>query len=191
MNNYFYLDQADKQQGPISPDKFAKCGVKRSTMVWCSGMAEWQRAEDVPELRNFFDGQQGQDTPPEPPHSTSYERTYNNDNYSYSNRDDNRQTGFTQCPETHMVGAVIATAVSFVFGFSILGILAGLVAIYNADSVSTNYRRGYLDEAEYASRKAKKWMKISLILWAITRLIIIPFYVLFVALFAFNPMYYW
>lgn len=179
MNNYFYLDATNKQQGPITPDKFAACGVTRSTMVWRSGMDEWQRAEELPELNNYFDGYDSQETPPEPPHHSTYnDRNYYQDNRTYDNY--NGQPRFTQCPETHMMGAVIATLISFIFGCSILGTLAGLVAIYNADSVSTNYRRGYLDEAEYASEKAKKWMKISIIVWVITRLLILPFYIIIV-----------
>lgn len=188
MNNYFYLDATNKQQGPITPDKFAACGVMRSTMVWRSGMSEWQRAEELPELNNFFDNNESQETPPEPPHhSTNNDRNYYQDTHTYDNY--NGRPEFTQCPETHMMGAVIVTAISLFFGFSILGTLAGLVAIYNADSVSTNYRRGYFDEAEYASEKAKKWMKISLIVWVITRILDLVFLFLW-GIFVFNPLLY-
>lgn len=188
MNNYFYLDSTNKQQGPITPDKFAACGVTRSTMVWRSGMDEWQRAEELPELNNYFNGNESQETPPEPPHySTNNDRNYYQNNHSYDNY--NGQPNFTRCPESHMMGAVIVTAISFVFGCSILGTLAGLVAIYNADSVSTNYRRGYFDEAEYASGKARKWIKISIILWILTRLLILPFYIIIAIFSSFNPMF--
>lgn len=34
MNNYFYLDHHNQQQGPISPERFAENGVTPNTLVW-------------------------------------------------------------------------------------------------------------------------------------------------------------
>lgn len=187
MNNYFYLDSTDKQQGPVTLEKFNECGITRSTMVWKSGMTEWKRAGEVEELKDYFDNTQRQTTPPEPPHSNNNERAQYDNRKDYYNYNHNEKATYTHCPETNMVGAVIATAVSFFLGCSILGILAGFVAIYNADNVKTNYRRGLFDEAEIASYKARKWMKISLILWVITRLFLLSIYIFGFALSLLNP----
>lgn len=39
-----------KQTGPLSLTELVEAGVRPSTYVWCKGMADWQRAEDVPEI---------------------------------------------------------------------------------------------------------------------------------------------
>lgn len=53
MNNYFYLDHHNQQQGPISPERFAENGVTPNSLVWCTGMADWAPAYTVPELKAF------------------------------------------------------------------------------------------------------------------------------------------
>lgn len=54
MNNYFYLDANGKQQGPIPSYKLIEKGVKPNTLVWCTGMSDWQRAQDVVELKSML-----------------------------------------------------------------------------------------------------------------------------------------
>ena len=44
MNEYFYLDKNNQQQGPISPQQFYAYDVTAETLVWCSGMDNWTRA---------------------------------------------------------------------------------------------------------------------------------------------------
>ena len=54
MNSYFYLDSNNKQHGPIVVEKFAENGVTPSTLVWCNGMDNWQPADSVAELKEWF-----------------------------------------------------------------------------------------------------------------------------------------
>ncbi len=165
MNNYFYIDANGKQQGPVSPNKLIENGVRATTLVWCTGMPDWQRAQDVSELKYIFNSQ---NEPPEPPNSYAYD-----DFKRYFNSAQNHFNSSTSagCPDTHMVGAIIVTIVSFVLGCSILGMLAGAMAIYKADRVKTFYRLHQYDNAELASDSAHRWIKYSIILLIITRLL--------------------
>lgn len=46
-----YFARIDRQQvGPLSLTELVKAGVRPSTYVWAKGMADWTRAEDVPEI---------------------------------------------------------------------------------------------------------------------------------------------
>lgn len=66
MNNYFYLDHHNQQQGPISPERFAENGVTPNSLVWCTGMADWAPAYTVPELKSFFQPRSCNQSPPPP-----------------------------------------------------------------------------------------------------------------------------
>lgn len=66
MNNYFYLDHHNQQQGPISPERFAENGVTPNSLVWCTGMADWAPAYTVPELKAFFQPRSCNQSPPPP-----------------------------------------------------------------------------------------------------------------------------
>lgn len=162
MNEYFYLDSQGKQHGPISVDSFKMYDVTANTMVWCVSMDDWKKAKEVEELKHLFTNE-----PPEPPKqdfADDIRRDFESAKRTFSNP-------LAGCPETHMVGAILATLASVVFGFSILGTIAGGIAIYKADQVKTYYRLGHYDNAELMSYDAKRWVKYSIVMLIITRLI--------------------
>jgi hypothetical protein len=64
--NYFIIVN-DAQQGPYTLEELRSRGITTDTLVWCEGMADWQPAWKVEELRPLF---YGQSTPPPPPSST-------------------------------------------------------------------------------------------------------------------------
>lgn len=165
MNNYFYLDANGKQQGPIPSYKLIENGVKPNTLVWCTGMSDWQRAQDVVELKSMFGNSNMPPEPPNPFAADDLKRDYE------SLRNSFRNSLPAGCPDTHMVGAIIVTVLSFVLGCSLLGTLAGIMAIYKADRVKTFYRLRQYDDAELASNSASRWIKYSIILLILTRLL--------------------
>lgn len=61
MENYYYLNDKNIQQGPIPADQLTACGVTRNTKVWKQGMSQWLPAGEIPELASLFA------TPPVPP----------------------------------------------------------------------------------------------------------------------------
>ena len=51
MKNYFYIDRNGQQSGPISEDSLKQHGVVADTLVWCVGMSEWKKANEIAELK--------------------------------------------------------------------------------------------------------------------------------------------
>lgn len=43
-----------KQVGPLMLDDIVEAGVRPDTYVWCKGMADWQRASEVPDICRYF-----------------------------------------------------------------------------------------------------------------------------------------
>lgn len=43
-----------EQKGPYELWQLISAGVRPSTFVWCKDMADWQRADEVPDIRNLF-----------------------------------------------------------------------------------------------------------------------------------------
>lgn len=146
MNEYFYLDAQKKQQGPVSAERLASLGVTAETLVWTSGMADWQPAGSVEALRPFLQTAQAS-VPPPPPQGQFRGRA----DYSYT-----QSRPRPACPDSHMVGAVLVTI------FCCLPL--GIVAIVKANQVSSFYYHGDYDAALLASADAGKWVKISIIL---------------------------
>lgn len=42
------------RQGPFELEKLAEAGVRPGTYVWCKGMADWEKAEDVADICRFY-----------------------------------------------------------------------------------------------------------------------------------------
>jgi TM2 domain-containing membrane protein YozV len=47
----FYMADGDTRRGPFPMDQLIAQGLRPDMLVWCEGMAEWQPAHSVPELR--------------------------------------------------------------------------------------------------------------------------------------------
>lgn len=66
MADFYYLDGARNQQGPVGPDEIARLvrggTIRRDTMVWSAGMSDWSPAGQVNDLASLF----GQVPPPRP-----------------------------------------------------------------------------------------------------------------------------
>lgn len=43
-----------ERRGPFELDSLAVAGVRPDTYVWCKGMADWEKAGDVPEVCRMF-----------------------------------------------------------------------------------------------------------------------------------------
>jgi uncharacterized membrane protein YhaH (DUF805 family) len=66
MADFYYLDGARNQQGPVPGEEVARLirggTIRRDTMVWSAGMPEWRPAGQVDELASLF----AQTPPPRP-----------------------------------------------------------------------------------------------------------------------------
>lgn len=52
MKYFAYLD--DREQGPFTPEELIDAGVRPSTYIWCKGMDDWTRAEEVAQVCRIF-----------------------------------------------------------------------------------------------------------------------------------------
>lgn len=52
---YFAMIDGERK-GPFELDQLADAGVRPSTYVWCKGMADWEKAEDVADICRMFRG---------------------------------------------------------------------------------------------------------------------------------------
>jgi len=58
MADYYYVDAARTQQGPVPGDEIARLArsgaIRRDTLVWYAGMPEWRPASQVSEFASLF-----------------------------------------------------------------------------------------------------------------------------------------
>ena len=52
MKYYAFIDGS--QQGPFQLEQLIGAGVRPSTYVWCKGMDDWHRADEVPDICRLF-----------------------------------------------------------------------------------------------------------------------------------------
>lgn len=65
MQNQYYIVVDGRQEGPMPKEALASHGLKSDSLVWRAGMAEWQRASELPELADMLGAwQQEQQMPP-------------------------------------------------------------------------------------------------------------------------------
>ena len=50
----YYAIINDVQRGPFNLDELSDAGVRPSTYVWCKGMQDWEKAEDVADICRMF-----------------------------------------------------------------------------------------------------------------------------------------
>lgn len=181
MNSYFYLDSNNQQHGPVGVDKFNECGIVRSTLVWCNGMDNWQPADSVGELREWFareDARRAQTTPPQPPHQQPNPYAQQQNPYAQPQspyKDQPQQPSYGQAyqqppyggngayaPGGQPYGAPMQPCPPTYLVWAILSTICccvplGVVAILKSMDVTKNYNRGLIDQALIASNDAKNW----------------------------------
>jgi hypothetical protein len=76
MNHYFYIDIDGKQKGTYTPEELRNEHIRKETLVWTQGMAQWMRADEVPELQFLFaeQGYPATHTVQETPVAPSYQQ---------------------------------------------------------------------------------------------------------------------
>lgn len=67
MKQYYYVNSAGQQAGPVAGESLKQYNVTEETLVWCEGMSNWAKAENVEELKPLFVS-----TPPPPPSQPKY-----------------------------------------------------------------------------------------------------------------------
>lgn len=141
MKKYYYVSSEGKQSGPISASDFKEYGISENTYVWCKGMAQWVKANEVDELKPFFEESSIPPIPPVFVQGSTRETMAST------------QQEKLQKPENYLPYAIAATLLCC--------IPIGVVAIIHANKVDTAWNMGKYDEAEELSKKAKMWLWIT------------------------------
>lgn len=163
MSNFFYIDVDGSQKGPLSLDDLVKIRcLSVETMVWTNYMADWQRADSVEELKEYFTAiyllRMEESTPPEFNSSTTY--TYGNQM---------KTCRIPEKPETWFIWNILVT-----FFCCMVGGIIGIIFSNKADSL---WSSGQYEESMKAARNAKICFFVSLgtIIFPILYLIFVLF----------------
>ena len=63
----YYIANDGLQRGPLEKHQLLAAGLRADTLVWSEGMADWQPAHQVQELREVLGGARAATPPPPPP----------------------------------------------------------------------------------------------------------------------------
>lgn len=66
MHMNYYLLVGGLQKGPFSLDELWQNGISKDTLVWHAGMAGWQKASELEELKELLE-----QLPPPPPDTST------------------------------------------------------------------------------------------------------------------------
>ncbi len=168
MEKEYYIVVNDNREGPFSLAQLAERGIEPSTLVWTAGMADWARADSLPELASLLASRTridesesafGSYAQPQQPYAGQYPGqqpqygAYGNPNQMppYSNPQTNWKTL-----------AIVATVVGFFL--SCIGGFIGIFAITNASKAENAMRYGDNITAESAWSTCKTLCIISFVL---------------------------
>lgn len=177
MSDFFFLDQADVQRGPVAAEMLPRYGVTPETLVWTQGMPDWRRAGDIAELRPVFFGAastyiDSEGTPDAPSPSDAAPQGAappqgQNDGSAEPACSQAQAPQLMEMPQTHLTEAVLLTlCCNTVFG---------IIALFFVMQVKALYNRGLYADAWKASIRG--WTCIKLGFWV--AIIIIALYAVF------------
>lgn len=167
MDMYFYLDTNNQQQGPVNAEDLPRYGVGRETKVWKQGMGDWQEAGSIPELEPLFASSVtpppvynsvSSVTPPAPQAAPLYDRPKET-----APLYDRQEKPAPKKPDDMLVWSIMSTILCC--------IPTGIVAIVYSSKVNTAWNEKDYDAAYEASRNAKTWSIVSLVLGVVSYIV--------------------
>ena len=166
MEKEYYIVVDDNRVGPLTLAQLSERGIEPSTLVWTAGMADWSRADSVPELAPLFANRTridenesafGSYARPVEPAATQYSQqqygAYNNPNQG---------PGSANPSANWKTIAIVATVIGFLF--SCIGGIVGCFAISNASKAENAMRYGDNFTAQSAWSTCKTLCIVSFVL---------------------------
>lgn len=166
MEKEYYIVVDDNRVGPLSLSQLAERAIEPSTLVWTAGMADWSRADSLPELAPLFanrtriDGNEsafGSYARPVEPAAARYSQQQ----YGAFNNPDQGH-GYVNPSVNWKTLSIIATVVGFLF--SCIGGIVGCFAISNASKAENAMRYGDNFTAQSAWSTCKTLCIVSFVL---------------------------
>lgn len=184
---YFAIIEGE-QKGPFELDQLANAGVRPSTYVWCKGMPDWEKAEDVADICRMFRNrlydllhpgnveaemriketpayhEPGDNAGSPPALPTRFDRYLTDSDSHIPTLEELDSLQNKDVPPTNVLPlAIIATILFFP--------PTGIIAIYFSYKTKKAWKDGLHDEAHENCRSAKMWTGITfclgLILYAL------------------------
>ncbi|MDE6192422.1 MAG: GYF domain-containing protein [Muribaculaceae bacterium] len=146
MEKEYYIVEGDTRVGPLSIHQLSERGLDPSTLVWTAGMADWTRADRVPELshllaeRTRIDEQEsafGGYARPEEPLKQPYQQPQQ---YGAYGNGPQQPAGYSNPQTNWKTLAIVATVCGFLF--SCIGGIVGIFAIVQANKAENAARYG-------------------------------------------------
>ncbi len=166
MEKEFYIVVDDSRVGPLTMAQLAERGIEPSTLVWTAGMADWARADYLPELAPILANRARVDEnesafgsyarPIEPAPNQYSQQPYQPNNPM------NQPQNYGNPPVNWKTLAIIATVVGFLF--SCIGGIVGIFAITNASKAENAMRYGDAVTAQNAWSTCKTLCIVSFVL---------------------------
>lgn len=145
MKEYYYVEGSDKK-GPLSLEQLKSANISPETLVWTTGMSEWQRADSIDDLYEIL-----QKMPPKQIPSDNRLNDFQNktatSSDSYSTYTEYIKTHIK--PESYLVWGILTTLLCC--------LPFGIISIVYASKVEGAYLSQQYDESLKYSRLAKKW----------------------------------
>ena len=148
----YWINYKGKQDGPMTLEQRSQMGVDESAYVWHSGLPDWVKITQLPELQGLYEMVEAPaQAASEPMPQYDGQQTVNT-TQPYQPQADTTEP----CPPTNLVWAIITTLLCC--------LPSGIVAIYYALKVSNKYREGDIEGAKRASETGAWWCIATIIL---------------------------
>lgn len=171
MEKEYYIVVDDNRLGPLSITQLSERGIEPSTLVWTAGMADWTRADCVPELapllanRTRIDEQESAFGSYARPEETTYRPYQQAQQYGAYGNQQKQDGAYTNPPANWKTLAIVATVVGFLF--SCIGGIIGIFAWVNANKAENAMRYGDDFTAQSAWSTCKTLCIVSFVLTGI------------------------
>lgn len=144
----YYIIRNDRPAGPFTLKELAAMVITPDTMVWMEGEADWIAAGSVGELQSLFATSTAQTLPPYPKPSGRATEAPRYDTAGLVDWPSARPP----MPPTYLVWSILVTI--------FLSRIIGIIAIVYSIQVSSYYHAGNYEGAAYASRQARRWVRV-------------------------------
>lgn len=178
---YFAIIDGERR-GPFKLSRLAEAGVRPATYVWCKGMPDWEKAEDVPDVCRMFRNRifdlmhpksvdaLAQPSPEEitptqsgnsgaAPYPTRFDRYMEDGMHIPTIEELDEKENISIPPESTMLWAILVTIFFFPF--------TGIAAIVYSHLSRKAWKEGKQKAAHEYCRAAKMWTGVSFFLGVI------------------------
>jgi len=169
IKQYYYIDGQGKRCGPLDFCDLNRNVVGRETYVWCTGLENWVKAKDIPELQSLFNANDTNDNGFQRRQAHQTQRlahVHEADVITHEvecvqeNAQRRPKVNAPEKPQNFLVWTILSTICCCV--------PIGCYAIYCSVQVDSSYKAGNYSDASSWSVKAKKWAIIAAVLGAVS-----------------------